>query len=55
MASDLIMIALGRAVAAGWGELPTSVQRNLFDAAVKSAGTGKRKERAAYFHLAARA
>jgi hypothetical protein len=50
MASDLIMIALGRAVAAGWGELPTSVQRNLFAAAVRSAGSGMREELAAYLH-----
>jgi hypothetical protein len=50
MASDEIMTALGRAVAASWGELPTSVQRNLFEAAVRSAGTGTREKLAAYLH-----
>ena len=50
MVSDVIMIALGRAVAASWGELPTSVQRNLFEAAVRSAGSGMREELAAYLH-----
>ena len=50
MASDEIMTALGRAIAANWGELPTSVQRNLFEAAVRSAGKGAREKLAAYLH-----
>ena len=50
MASDEIMIALSRAVAASWGELPASVQRNLFEAAVRSAGPGTREKLAAYLH-----
>lgn len=50
MASDEIMTALGRAVAARWGDLPTSVQRDLFAAAVRSAGKGAREKLAAYLH-----
>lgn len=50
MASDEIMTALGRAIAANWGDLPTSVQKNLFDAAVRSAGKGAREKLAAYLH-----
>ena len=36
MASDEIMTALGRAIAANWGDLPTCVQKDLFEAAVRS-------------------
>jgi hypothetical protein len=50
MASDEIMTALGRAIAANWGELPTNVQKNLFEAAVRSAGKGTREKLAAYLH-----
>jgi hypothetical protein len=50
MASNDIMTALGRAVAARWGDLPTSIQRDLFDAAVRSAGRGARGKLAAYLH-----
>ena len=42
MVSDEIMTALGRAVAALWGDLPTAVQRDLFEAAVRSADEGAR-------------
>lgn len=50
MASNEIMTALGRAVAARWGDLPTSVQRDLFEAAVRSGGNGAREKLAAYLH-----
>lgn len=50
MASDDLMTALGRAVAASWADLPTSAQRNLFEAAVRSGGAGARERLAAYLH-----
>jgi hypothetical protein len=50
MASDEIMTALGRATAANWGDLPTRVQKDLFNAAVRSAGRGAREKLAAYLH-----
>ncbi len=50
MASDEIIIALGRANAANWGELPKRVQKELFEAAVRSAGKGAREKLAAYLH-----
>jgi hypothetical protein len=50
MASDAIMTALGRAIAARWDELPTSVQRDLFETAVRAGGKGAREELALYLH-----
>jgi hypothetical protein len=50
MASDEIITALGRAIAARWGDLPTPIQRDLFEAAVRSAGKGGREKLAAYLH-----
>lgn len=50
MASDEIMTALGRAIAANWGDLPTGVQKDLFEAAVRAAGKGAREKLAAYLH-----
>lgn len=50
MASDEIITALGRAIAANWGELPTRVQRDVFEAAVRSSGRGARERLAAYLH-----
>ena len=50
MASDELMTALGRAVAARWGDLPTRVQQDLFEAAVRSAGRGAREKLAIYLH-----
>jgi hypothetical protein len=50
MASDELMTALGRAVAARWGDLPTRVQQDLFEAAVRSAGQGARERLAVYLH-----
>ena len=50
MASDELMTALGRAVAARWGDLPMRVQHDLFEAAVRSAGRGAREELAVFLH-----
>ncbi len=50
MTSDELMAALGRAVAAAWGDLPKDVQRELFEAATRSAGSGARGELAKYLH-----
>jgi hypothetical protein len=50
MAYDHIMTALGRAVAARWGDLPTTVQRELFESAVRAGGDGARERLAAYLH-----
>jgi hypothetical protein len=50
MPSDELIKALGRAVAAVWGELPAGVQQGLFEAAVRSGGEGARVELAAFLH-----
>ena len=50
MPSDELIKALGRAVAAVWGELPAGVQQDLFEAAVRSAGEGTREELAIFLH-----
>ena len=50
MAHDEIMTALGRAVAARWGDMPTSDQRDLFESAIRLAGVGTRETLAAYLH-----
>jgi hypothetical protein len=50
MDDDQITTALGRAVAARWGDLPTSVQRDLFEAAIRVAAVGAREALAAYLH-----
>ncbi len=50
MDHDQIMTALGRAVAARWGDLPTSVQRDLFEAAIRVTPVGARGTLAAYLH-----
>ena len=50
MDHDQILTALGRAVAARWGDLPTSVQRDLFEAATRAAAVGARETLAAYLH-----
>ena len=50
MDHDQIMTALGRAVAARWGDLPTSVQRDLFEAATRVGTAGARERLAAYLH-----
>jgi hypothetical protein len=50
MTLDEIMAALGRAIAARWGDLPKRVQQDLFEAAVRAAGNGAREELAVYLH-----
>ena len=50
MASDEIMTALGRAIAANWGDRPTCVQKGLFEAAVRSSGKGACEKLSAYLH-----
>ncbi len=50
MDHDQIMTALGRAVAARWGDLPTSVQRDLFEAAIRGAAIDGRETLAVYLH-----
>ena len=50
MTSDELSTALGRAVAAVWGDLPAKVQQHLFEAAVRSAGEGARDKLAIFLH-----
>lgn len=50
MTSDELRTALGRAVAAVWGDLPARVQHDLFEAAVRTAGKGARDELAKFLH-----
>ena len=50
MTSNELKAALGQAVAAVWGELPAEVQRDLFEAAVRSAGEGAREKLAIFLH-----
>lgn len=50
MSSDEIMTALGRAIVARWGDLPTYVQQELFEAAVRAAGNSSREKLAVYLH-----
>jgi hypothetical protein len=50
MTFDELVTALGQAVAAIWGELPTEVQHDLFEAAVGSAGQAAREELAIFLH-----
>ncbi len=50
MDHDQIMTALGQAVAARWGDLPTPVQRDLFEAAIRFTAGGARETLAVYLH-----
>ena len=50
MASEQLMAALGHGTAAVWGRLPTDVQQELFEAAVKSAGEHSRESLAIFLH-----
>jgi hypothetical protein len=50
MPTDKLFTALGKAVAASWGELPVEVQQALFEATVESAGEGSREKLAVYLH-----
>lgn len=48
--SEELTTALGRAVTAVWGKLPTSVQQKLFESAVDSSRANMREELAAFLH-----
>ena len=50
MPTDKFIAALGKAVAARWGELPVEVQQTLLEAAIESVGEGSRGKLAAW-HL----
>ena len=50
MPTNELITALGEAVAAVWGKLPTEVQEALFEAAIKSAGEGSRVKLAIFLH-----
>ena len=52
MTSEKLTKALGRAVAAVWGDLPTSVQHELFESAVRMSGSGSgtREQLAVFLH-----
>jgi hypothetical protein len=50
MPTDKLITALGKAVAARWGELPVGAQQTLFEAALESAGEGSREKLAIYLH-----
>ena len=50
MSIDKLITALGKAVAAVWGQLPADVQQALFEAAVESAGEGSREKLTIYLH-----
>jgi len=43
--------ALGRAVAAVWGDMPANVQQDLFEAAVRLSGEAAREPLAAFLHF----
>lgn len=50
MNSEDLTIALGRAVTAVWGDLPATVQHDLFEAAVRLSGSAAREPLAALLH-----
>ena len=50
MTSDELVTALGNAVAKVWGDLPTDVQHDLFEAAVRTAGAESRDKLAIFLH-----
>jgi hypothetical protein len=50
MTSEDLTKALGRAVAAVWGELPPRVQHELFESAVRQSGSGAREQLAVFLH-----
>jgi hypothetical protein len=50
MKSEDLTNALGRAVTAVWGDLPVSVQHDLFEAAVRLSESGAREPLAALLH-----
>ena len=48
--ADDLTHALGTAITTMWSRLPTNVQHELFEAAVKSAGEGVRERLAIFLH-----
>ena len=50
MTSERRAKALGRAVAAVWGDLPPSVQHELCESAVRMSGSGTREQLAVFLH-----
>lgn len=50
MKTEELTTALGRAVTAIWGDLPAGVQHDLFESAVRLAGSGTREPLAAFLH-----
>ncbi|MDP1838864.1 MAG: hypothetical protein Q8N31_11610 [Reyranella sp.] len=50
MPSEQLTKALGRAVAAVWGDLPASVQHELFESAVRLSSAGSREQLAIFLH-----
>ncbi|MDI1284378.1 MAG: hypothetical protein PSV46_08270 [Reyranella sp.] len=50
MPSEHLTKALGRAVAAVWGNLPASVQHELFESAVRLSRSGSREQLAIFLH-----
>ena len=50
MPSEQLTKALGRAVVAVWGDLPASVQHELFESAVRLSGSNAREQLAIFLH-----
>ena len=50
MPSEQLTKALGRAVAAVWGDLPVGVQHDLFESAVRLSRSGAREQLAIFLH-----
>jgi hypothetical protein len=50
MNTEDLTTALGRAVTAIWGDLPASVQHELFESAVRLSGSDAREPLAAFLH-----
>ena len=50
MNSEGLTNSLGRAVIAVWGDLPASIQHELFESAVRLSGAGTREQLAAFLH-----
>lgn len=48
--SQELTTALGRAVTAVWGDLPATVQHDLFESAVRLAGSDTREALATFLH-----
>lgn len=50
MNSEELTKTLGRAVTAVWGDLPPSVQHQLFESAARLSGSGAREQLAVFLH-----